>query len=911
MAAQREIAELIISIEAQTAELKKQVGGVSKTLTGFGKKHDSMFKGLKQNWLLWTAAIAGAAFALKRFTAPFVGFTHKMIEVNTLTNLSTKGFKELSKTVLDMTRRVPQSARELADALYDIVSAGVDVAAANDVLEQSAKAAVAGVTDTRTAARTGLAVINAYGLGIGKLSEVYAILFQTVRKGVITFEGIATSIGQVLPSAVSADVSFKAIAASLATMTKNAVSANRATTAMRSGLSALAAPTPEVEKEMKKLGITWKGWIPTLRDIAKLGLDLKGMKSLVPDERSSKAILVLTQNIETLEETLRDMDDAAGSMQTAYNIMKDSPTNQVKQLANAWDALTIAISAAIAPAVLGGIRALTGALQEVSLALQGYTPQQVELVRATEKIISSTGKYEDKLKALKKIKKEVNDQYREEFKRIEELKKSDPNYYSRQAGMLKFYHKNLLLVDGAIKSLHKTHLAGLKKLKAETPDDEKSPIAALVGDPKPVIEDLIVFNEKVKTVLTDVSNAYKDGEISVKDYYDLKRELVETVLWTEISALKNLLVQTEGEAQKEEIVNKIIAKQIQLKREITNLDREEAEALKALNTSREDSLKLLDEIEKRGSLIGQDDYTQRLAALKAQQDIERKQLIAGLTDEVEQVKAIKQAQYTWEKEQAQLLADFEKEKREEVLNSMAENFGRIADLFNTFYSQRLQTINNTEQAITNAEAAGDTAKVARLKAQQESQKASARKQFNIAKAAAAAEAAINGALAISKAYAQEGIWGALGAITIAAAVGAEIANILGQSPGFEEGGEINGRSGIDKVNIRATKGEFMQPVSAVDHYGSGVMEAIRNKAIPKSLLLGYKGMSPHIPSSGGYQTGGLVDAGAGDGREIGLQINNIVDPDLMGQYLISRPGQKVILNVIGQNAFSIKRKLQV
>lgn len=57
-----------------------------------------------------------------------------------------------------------------------------------------------------------------------------------------------------------------------------------------------------------------------------------------------------------------------------------------------------------------------------------------------------------------------------------------------------------------------------------------------------------------------------------------------------------------------------------------------------------------------------------------------------------------------------------------------------------------------------------------------------------------------------------------------------------------EGGPVLGSSPHPKADdklIRATSGEFVQPVAAVQHYGMAGMEAIRTQKIPKKALLGY------------------------------------------------------------------------
>ena len=59
---------------------------------------------------------------------------------------------------------------------------------------------------------------------------------------------------------------------------------------------------------------------------------------------------------------------------------------------------------------------------------------------------------------------------------------------------------------------------------------------------------------------------------------------------------------------------------------------------------------------------------------------------------------------------------------------------------------------------------------------------------------------------------------------------------------YADGGTIGGYSPhprADNIHIRATAGEFMQPVSAVDHYGVAAMEAIRTRSVPREALSGY------------------------------------------------------------------------
>lgn len=94
------------------------------------------------------------------------------------------------------------------------------------------------------------------------------------------------------------------------------------------------------------------------------------------------------------------------------------------------------------------------------------------------------------------------------------------------------------------------------------------------------------------------------------------------------------------------------------------------------------------------------------------------------------------------------------------------------------------------------------------------------KQFKAGKAAAIAQATINGALAITTALAQLGpIFGTLAAGGIIAATAAQIGIISSQKPAFDRGGMIQGGMMADQVPINALPGEAVLSRGAVRAVG--------------------------------------------------------------------------------------------
>lgn len=134
-----------------------------------------------------------------------------------------------------------------------------------------------------------------------------------------------------------------------------------------------------------------------------------------------------------------------------------------------------------------------------------------------------------------------------------------------------------------------------------------------------------------------------------------------------------------------------------------------------------------------------------------------------------------------------------------------------------------------------------------------------------------------------------------------------------------EGGTIQGFSPhakADNIPIWATAGEYMQPVHSVQHYGVNVMDAIREKKIPKEMLQGFaegglvggtslatlinfgrwlQGQGYHVgehPLFGGVHPGAHLPTSRGGRHYIGEAID--VNYDGYGQAVENRMLDKII-----------------
>ncbi|EQM69993.1 phage tail tape measure protein [Pseudomonas tohonis] len=332
-----ELVQAQVRMLERTRELTEQTNGWRSSLAN-----------VKSEIIAGAAAFGGIALVGRNAFQQFAGFEQEMAGVRSITDLTGTEVTALSAAVRQLSLDMGKPAAQSASALRDILGSGIETGKGLDVLEKSSRAAIAGITDTKTAASVGVSVLNAYGDGVDKLDERYDQLFLTIQDGVVEFDELAAGLGQVLPNAAAAGVGFDEIGAAIARMTVQGIKAPIAITGLRSAITQLSSPSPQAAKAMKELGIQWNGLSGTLRQIASQKLGTEAMRSIVPDIEGRTAVLALTNQIDAFNDQLKRMDDAAGSTQRAYDIMKDTPQQQVEQFKAAVNELQIAFGQVVA-----------------------------------------------------------------------------------------------------------------------------------------------------------------------------------------------------------------------------------------------------------------------------------------------------------------------------------------------------------------------------------------------------------------------------------------------------------------------------------------------------------------------------------------------------------------------------------
>ena len=234
-----------------------------------------------------------------------------------------------------------ESLEVLGQTVYDAMSAGVqpteDMAEVLQVVSASSKLAKAGFTDTNTAMKASLSVINAYGMGIENINKVSDILLNTQNLGVTTVGELSNALSKVTPVASAFGVSIENVTSALALMTKQGTNTEVASTGLSAILSELGKSGTTASENLQKASLSagltetsFKGLLfsgKSLGDILDImadyaeqnNLSLVDMFSSI--EAGKSALQITNAGAEEFNKTLDSMETATGLVSESFEKM--------------------------------------------------------------------------------------------------------------------------------------------------------------------------------------------------------------------------------------------------------------------------------------------------------------------------------------------------------------------------------------------------------------------------------------------------------------------------------------------------------------------------------------------------------------------------------------------------------------
>lgn len=322
---------------------------------------------------------------------------------------------KLADNLKSISVQTGESLEVLGQTVYDAMSAGVqpteDMADVLRVVSASSKLAKAGFTDTNTAMRASLSVINAYGMGIENVSKVSDILLNTQNLGVTTVGELSNALSKVTPVASAFGVSIENVTSALAIMTKQGTNTEVASTGLSAILSELGksgtTASDNLQKASQSAGLTETSF----KDLLSSGKSLGDILDIMADyaEKNNLSLVDMFSSIEAGKSALQitnagaeEFNSTLDSMETASGLVSDSFDKMItpsQRLDSAIASLKVTIGEKFKPAIDSAKTALADLLTKMT--------GQVDYSSTYETTLNNLAKASENLK---KAQKEAGDE---------------------------------------------------------------------------------------------------------------------------------------------------------------------------------------------------------------------------------------------------------------------------------------------------------------------------------------------------------------------------------------------------------------------------------------------------------------------------------------------------------------------
>lgn len=329
--------QIIPSAEGISGSLSELMGGEAASAgeSSGASLANSLFSKLKS-----TLVTLGIGKAITDAINQTGDFETSMAKVSTLFTGTGEEFTALQSKILEVSSQTGMAATMLAEAAYSAESASVPVELLGQMIESSAKLAIAGFTDVDTALSATAKTMNAYGeSGEAAMQKVQTVLLQTQNLGITTVGELGASLANVTPTAAAMGVSFEQIGAAMALMTSKGTATAQATTQLRAAMTELGKAGTTADKSFRAAaeGSQYAGM--SFQEAIAAGANLGDVFSLMNNYAESSglsmvdlwgsveagnAAMMIASDIETFNSDLEAMSTTADVLGESYGTMAES-----------------------------------------------------------------------------------------------------------------------------------------------------------------------------------------------------------------------------------------------------------------------------------------------------------------------------------------------------------------------------------------------------------------------------------------------------------------------------------------------------------------------------------------------------------------------------------------------------------
>lgn len=302
---------------------------------------------------LGTAALAGGAalgalgaYALKAG----MDFEQSMANVHAVTGASVSDMQQMSAAALDMSKRYAGSAKDAADGLYYIASAGYSAKDSMGALQGVMALSSATQSDLASTSENVMAAISMFGMRAyetGRIADVYA---KACAMSQAEMSKLSDSMRYAGPVAKTLGWNIEQTTAILSKLYDAGYKGEQAGTGLRMALSRLINPTKEVADALDGAGISSDELATAIQapdTLIKLFTDhsitAQQALEIFSTEAGPQMLALLGQGSAGITEYISKLNAAGGTAQTMADIQLNTLQGALERVRDSFVALTTGV----------------------------------------------------------------------------------------------------------------------------------------------------------------------------------------------------------------------------------------------------------------------------------------------------------------------------------------------------------------------------------------------------------------------------------------------------------------------------------------------------------------------------------------------------------------------------------------
>jgi|13_taG_2_1085334.scaffolds.fasta_scaffold03019_5 TP901 family phage tail tape measure protein len=388
--------KLRVDIIGDASKLNRALNTASGKLQSFGKKVTSVGQNLSMKLTLPLAIAGGAAIKMAS------DFDKSMTQIKTLVGIASDEVNQMGKVAIQMAKDTGVSAKDAADALFFITSAGLRGTDAMAVLEQSLKASAIGLGETKVVADLATSALNAYGIENLSAAQATDVLTASIREGKLEADSLSQSMGTVLPIASQLGVKFSEVGATFAAMSRTGTDAAMAATQIRGVLFALLKPTKQANDTLEQFGLSATGLrdkikkdglLATLKLLTEtFGDNEEAQGKVFANTRALSGVLdLMGNNLASTEQIFSRMNNTAGITAEAFTELEKSASFKLEKSLNDLSVAFTEIGGVLLQTFLPLIQDISSLLVSLSNKFQSLNPTVKKIIVVFTALVAAAG----------------------------------------------------------------------------------------------------------------------------------------------------------------------------------------------------------------------------------------------------------------------------------------------------------------------------------------------------------------------------------------------------------------------------------------------------------------------------------------------------------------------------------------